>query len=230
MITFTKRRIIKIEIEKIITWLLPLIATVSSLYAAHKSNKSAEKNNEVTNRTNKEISGMEQESENKRNNIQIDANIVWKARVEWIQKVRNLTAKFVSAANNYISSDNNKLSKKNFEMMWEKSRLLILYFGPDSAADKDINIMNKYSNKSKNEKIVQLIKEICDIAEDYSLHLKSMKEYEHGVSKCKTHRKYALASKKKYIRQYKDKINILIESMRIYLKIEWNRTKERKGN
>ena len=29
--------------------------------------------------------------------------------------------------------------------------------------------------------------------------------------------------------EFKAKINTLIETMRIYLKIEWNRTKERKG-
>ena len=130
-----------------------VISFVSSgvaLHAANKSNKSAEQSNEVTNRTNREIAMAEQDAENKRNDIQIDANIVWTARVEWIQNVRNLTAEFISAVNNYILSDNIELRKRNFEIVWEKSRLLILYFGPDAdgLVDDNSNILDKHSNKA----------------------------------------------------------------------------------
>ena len=65
-------------------------SSVFAWCAANKSNKAAAQSNEVTNRTNREIAVFEQDEENKRNESQIDANIVWSARVEWIQNVRSL--------------------------------------------------------------------------------------------------------------------------------------------
>mgnify|MGYP004524374971 CR=1 FL=1 len=248
--------------NEMITAAVSLLAAVLSFVASYSSKKSAEKCNEATNRINKEISITEQESENKRNELQIDANIVWTARVEWIQNVRNLTAEFISSVNNYIISDNNELRKKKFEIMWEKSRLLILYFGPDGVMDDEISIKDKNSNKAKNEKIVQLIEEICAGAETYFLNIQSINEYEGKIDKCEKCKNsdqiyetcgifesgklsiedqnakcedYKMSNLENIIRcnnqnnEFKAKINTLIETMRIYLKIEWNRTKERKG-
>lgn len=242
---------------------ISLVSSGVALHAANKSNKSAEQSNEVTNRTNREIAMAEQDAENKRNDIQIDANIVWTARVEWIQNVRNLTAEFISAVNNYILSDNIELRKRNFEIVWEKSRLLILYFGPDAdgLVDDNSNILDKHSNKAKNEKIVKLIQDICDGAETYFLNLQWISQYESSLSRCKeckdsedifetceiiecgqlsadeqnrkceSYKNYNMEFVHKYVVQnneFKSKITTLIEAMRIYLKIEWNRTKERK--
>lgn len=174
-------------IATIIAAVISLVSSGVALHAANKSNKSAEQSNEVTNRTNREIAMAEQDAENKRNDIQIDANIVWTARVEWIQNVRNLTAEFISAVNNYILSDNIELRKRNFEIVWEKSRLLILYFGPDAdgLVDDDSNILDKHSNKAKNEKIVKLIQDICDGAETYFLNLQWISQHESSLSRCK---------------------------------------------
>lgn len=243
--------------------LISLVSSGVALHAANKSNKSAEQSNEVTNRTNREIAMVEQDAENKRNDIQIDANIVWTARVEWIQNVRKLTAEFISAVNNYILSDNIEIRKRNFEIMWEKSRLLILYFGPDTdgLTNDNTNILDRHSNKAKNGKIVKLIQDICDGAETYFLNLQWISEHERSLSRCKdckdseeifetceiiecgnlsadeqnieceSHKNYNLECVHKYVVQnseFKSKITTLIEAMRIYLKIEWNRTKERK--
>ena len=82
-------------------------SSVFAWCAANKSNKAAAQSNEVTNRTNREIAVFEQDEENKRNESQIDANIVWSARVEWIQNVRRATADLLTAINNYIYSDEN---------------------------------------------------------------------------------------------------------------------------
>lgn len=242
---------------------ISLVSSGVALHAANKSNKSAEQSNEVTNRTNREIAMAEQDAENKRNDIQIDANIVWTARVEWIQNVRNLTAEFISAVNNYILSDNIELRKRNFEIVWEKSRLLILYFGPDAdgLVDDNSNILDKHSNKAKNEKIVKLIQDICDGTETYFLNLQWISQHESSLSRCKeckdseyifetceiiecgqlsadeqnrkceSYKNYNMECVHKYVVQnneFKSKITTLIEAMRIYLKIEWNRTKERK--
>ncbi len=107
-------------------------SSVFAWCAANKSNKAAAQSNEVTNRTNREIAVFEQDEENKRNESQIDANIVWSARVEWIQNVRRATADLLTAINNYIYSDENDvdLVKMNLMSVREKSNLLILYFGP----------------------------------------------------------------------------------------------------
>ena len=51
-------------------------SSVFAWCAANKSNKAAAQSNEVTNRTNREIAVFEQDEENKRNESQIDANIV----------------------------------------------------------------------------------------------------------------------------------------------------------
>ena len=105
-------------------------SSVFAWCAANKSNKAAAQSNEVTNRTNREIAVFEQDEENKRNESQIDANIVWSARVEWIQNVRRATADLLTAINNYIYSDENDvdLVKMNLMSVREKSNLLILYF------------------------------------------------------------------------------------------------------
>ena len=101
-------------------------SSVFAWCAANKSNKAAAQSNEVTNRTNREIAVFEQDEENKRNESQIDANIVWSARVEWIQNVRRATADLLTAINNYIYSDENDvdLVKMNLMSVREKSNLL----------------------------------------------------------------------------------------------------------
>ena len=101
-------------------------SSVFAWCAANKSNKAAAQSNEVTNRTNREIAVFEQDEENKRNESQIDANIVWSARVEWIQNVRRATADLLTAINNYIYSDENDvdLVKMNLMSVREKSNSL----------------------------------------------------------------------------------------------------------
>ena len=104
-------------------------SSVFAWCAANKSNKAAAQSNEVTNRTNREIAVFEQDEENKRNESQIDANIVWSARVEWIQNVRRATADLLTAINNYIYSDENDvdLVKMNLMSVREKSNLSVSY-------------------------------------------------------------------------------------------------------
>ena len=81
-------------IAAVIAATVSFVSSVVAWRAANNSNKAAAQSNEVTNRTNREIAMLEQDAENERNETQIDANIVWAARVEWIQNVRNLTAEF----------------------------------------------------------------------------------------------------------------------------------------
>ena len=102
-------------------------SSVFAWCAANKSNKAAAQSNEVTNRTNREIAVFEQDEENKRNESQIDANIVWSARVEWIQNVRRATADLLTAINNYIYSDENDVDLVKMNLM---SVSCLLYTSP----------------------------------------------------------------------------------------------------
>ena len=77
------------------------------MYNAKRFKKGAAQRDEVNNRTNSEIAMFEQDAENKRNETQIDASVVWSARVEWIQNVRRETSDLLTAINNYIYSDEN---------------------------------------------------------------------------------------------------------------------------
>lgn len=201
-----------------------------------------------------------QDAEDKRTKIQIDANVVWSARVEWIQNVRNITVELLSAVNNYIQSVDIESQKINLEAVHKNSNLLILYFGPDKKQNINIDILDKTTNESKNEKIVQLIKKIDDDSTVYFvkknwitnhhnsvLHCQSCKnsdeiyetceiiDYvnmnnEEIIRCCKEHMDYNLQMEHKYIletEELRTNITKLTEAMRIYLKIEWDRAKNR---
>ena len=163
-------------------------SSVFAWCAANKSNKAAAQSNEVTNRTNREIAVFEQDEENKRNESQIDANIVWSARVEWIQNVRRATADLLTAINNYIYSDENDvdLVKMNLMSVREKSNLLILYFGPDKVENDKVDLLNKGDNISKNQHIVKLIEDIYIGCCSYFINIKTMKTCNDLDSLCKS--------------------------------------------
>ena len=87
-------------IAAVIAAVASLVSAGIALYNAKDSKKGAAQRDEVNNRTNSEIAMFEQDAENKRNETQIDASIVWSARVEWIQNVRRATADLLTAINN----------------------------------------------------------------------------------------------------------------------------------
>lgn len=133
-----------------------------------------------------------------------------------------------------------------------------MYFGPDEENGTTCDLMNKNTNTGKNEKIVELIKEIADGASAYMVkqqwilnahgrmvHCKECRNSAEIYETCEIIKdiddskidevcnKYvddAALEEQRYIRenqQFKDKITYFAEIMRIYLKIEWNRTKKR---
>jgi hypothetical protein len=169
----------------VLTAFLSVVSSLIALIAAHNSDKAAEKCNEVTNRTNREIAREEQEAENKRNDNQIEASIIWSTRVEWIQDVRVLTPEFISAVYNYIHSNKNERQNK-LEIMREKRESLILCFDHDTdgVVDDNIDILDEHSNKDKNEKIVELIKKICSEAESYFDDLQHLEGAKNSLRMC----------------------------------------------
>lgn len=85
-------------IAAILAFIASVISSILSGYSIHETKKGNKENIE----SNREISREVQVAENKRNESQIDANIVWNARVEWIQNVRRVTAEFITACYKYM--------------------------------------------------------------------------------------------------------------------------------
>lgn len=145
-----------IKIETVIAPIIAAVASIIGTIFTYYSIRVAKNNAKMT-----------QESENKRNEAQIDANITWNARVEWIQNVRKTTVEFVAACYKFIdTNDMDTINQtKNRDSIKEKASLLILYFGPDNIEQKgkkaqDINDIS--TNNAKNEMIVELINNISD--------------------------------------------------------------------
>lgn len=138
---------------------------------------------------NKEIANKVQEAENIRTEAQIDANITWNARVEWIQNVRRVTAEFITACYKFIHSDelNKGEQKRNLELIQEKKSLLILYFGPDGIEEnkkKAHDICDRTTNNAKNEMIVALIDRLFNQLNAYFSNESLCKTYHNSLIKC----------------------------------------------
>lgn len=243
-------------ITSIVTLVISLISgvlTVVKMYLDYKKEKKDRGSQE-------KIAESVQEAEDNRTKIQIDANVVWTARVEWIQNVRNITAELLATVNNYILSRDIETQKKNLEVIREKKELLILYFGPDKKSNAEVDILDNTSNESKNEKIVELINKIYEGAYYYFQKSNLINQHHNNVLKCKScecssdmyesceivengnmlfdeqdrrckeYKDYNLQIEHKYVLEndeLKKNISKLTEVMRVYLKIEWNRAKER---
>lgn len=159
-------------IAAVIAAVTSCISSLLTLYSIKVTKKGNEKNIE----SNEEISKKVQEAENKRTEAQIDANIVWNARVEWIQNVRRVTAEFITACYKYLQSNENDKDEQNqnLELIQQQKSLLILYFGPDGTVrnkKKAQDICDKDTNNAKNEMIVDLINKLLSQLKTY-FHIK----------------------------------------------------------
>lgn len=197
---------------------------------------------------------------------QIDANIVWSARVEWIQNVRKASSEFISACYNYMHIVNeNPLNdySEYLNKIEEKMLLLILYFGPDNTNNQTTtDIFDPKTNSNKNEKIVELINNIYEGIKYYKIAYNNIKKFRQLLGECsscenlrrvredyfkcdkdaygkftqsdceKNQSQYTLDRNKnqKIVYTLNQNLKKLCESMRIYLKIEWNRAKIRDIN
>ena len=104
--------------------------------------------------------------EEKWNQAKIDADLIAKARITWIENVRIATSHFIAAcyglmrvvSNNYDDEMN-----KQHLIAKENGLLLMLYCGPDSKpTDSDINDI---TNNGKNEEVYKLIHKALDLIE-----------------------------------------------------------------
>jgi hypothetical protein len=173
-------------VPTIISGILSFVASCIASYFSWCSICETKKGNEDNRESNEKISREVQEAENKRNESQIDANIVWNSRVEWIQNVRRVTAEFITDCYKYMRAYDNS-SKESLNLVEEKKLLLILYFGPDGhGADlnKATNIFDAQTNNGKNDLIVNLINEIYFQIKKYYDASRTLEQCNKELTKC----------------------------------------------
>ena len=110
------------------------------------------------------------------NKREIDADLISKARIEWIQNVRQVVSKILVIYYDILkivdSGNNDDLYKIEDLLMSakEETELLILYFGPDSSTKKFVShtntneeiLTNETSNAMKNDYIVKFLMDLYE--------------------------------------------------------------------
>lgn len=152
----------------IIAIVVALISILGSIFVAWRSEKNSKEisqsNNEIQKKINDENIALQEkwnsetlQFQQKINQANIDANLIASARIEWIQKVRNLSAELLSLYFSMLNSEETDKIQTAFNHSIEKTELLILYFGheEDNVQNENLEILlNKESNTGKNELIV----------------------------------------------------------------------------
>ena len=105
------------------------------------------------------------------------------ARVEWIQNVRNTTAKLISTCFSGLNEHDSKELLKIITIARENVELLILYFGPD--AKKEVDILDETTNEGKNDQIVDYLNSLSmDLITYYKkLKVGDLEKAEHKFEK-----------------------------------------------
>lgn len=152
----------------IIAIVVALISILGSIFVAWRSEKNAQNisksNNEIQKKINDENIALQEkwnsetlQFQEKINKANIDANLIASARIEWIQKVRNLSAELLSLYFSMLNSKDAEKIQTAFNHSIEKTELLVLYFGHEDNKEKNEELdmlLNKESNIGKNELIV----------------------------------------------------------------------------
>ena len=93
------------------------------------------------------------------------------ARVEWIQKVRNVTAELISTYYSVLNEDNVDELQKAIISAREKVELLVLYFGPEkNSSNEKTDLMNQDTNSGKNDLILEFL---IDLSNDFVKYYKN---------------------------------------------------------
>lgn len=123
------------------------------------------------------ISKSNKEQQDKWNQKNIDASLTAKARIEWIQSVRNATAELISLYTTLlVTYEKDELIRLIGESR-KKSELLILFFGPEkrcnasgSKTSSEI-LLKEEDNDYKNDVIVQFLR---DQQMEFNQHFKDL--------------------------------------------------------
>lgn len=186
------------------------------------------------------------------NQKQIDADIKAKARIEWIQKVRENTAELIKAYYSILNSNAEADTRCLLSEAKVRSELLALCFGDvtDKKENDNLNILrNKESNDGKNAKMVEYLDDIHREFEDNYLDYSKTKqgdlkrkcdEYlEEVIDVCEEDEENEDEKFENYERDEQekedweeklDRMKLDLSELRcfisIYLKIEWDRAKK----
>ena len=139
------------------------------------------------------------------NQKQLDADLKSKARIEWIQKVRENTAELISLYYKMLKETN---KDSLFEQLREAKRmndLLILYFGPeDNEGVDDFSVLEcTETNSGKNNVLVRYLSSL--FAEFNEYYQNTSRDV---LSIIKRYRKDLGLSIEWYLMQYKRILNI----------------------
>lgn len=155
----------------LLTGILPLIGVGINIF--------------YTNKIKKEINHSNNKLQIELNQKNIDANLKSKARIEWIQKVRNTSAELIMLYNTFLNLEDRDKMLEVFLSSQEKTELLILFFGPEKQNSK-VDIKNMESNDGKNELIVEFLSKLN---KDIYLYYKELvKEKQENLKKIKEDR------------------------------------------
>lgn len=181
------------------------------------------------------------------NKERIKADLLEKARIEWIQSVRGVTVEVISKTYQLFTYETyDKDYKSAYIDIIKDIEHLILYFGPDS---KKINantdkgevrdiLLNPETNDGKNQHIVKFLDELMGMIDNYNKAKISyskekrniaksinVQEYEKTDIKEKEITKESLEKYTEARKALQKKLVMLRDIMRIYLKLEWTKVK-----
>lgn len=119
---------------------------------------------ETINKREDEIREKQENFESKWNQAKIDADIIAKARIAWIENVRHATSQFIASCYGLIRvfdlDFGNEMNSKHLTAK-ENGLLLMLYFGPNAQSNEA-----NTSNSGKNNKIYDLISDSLKLVEN----------------------------------------------------------------
>ena len=145
---------------------------INTFFTTRMTKNINENNNKLQENFNQTNSQLQQEL-NKNN---IDANLKAKARIEWIQNVRNTSAELLSLYYQLLNLTDKSVLVETFKDFQEKAELLILFFGPETEKQNretisSILLESVESNEGKNYLIVEFLSKLNS---DFYLYYKKV--------------------------------------------------------
>ena len=160
--------------------ILSLIGVLISLFL---TNKMTSKINEDNNKFQKDFNQTNNQLQEKLNQKNIDADLKAKARIEWIQNVRNTSAELISLYYQLLNSTDKDTLFKTFIDSQAKAELLILFFGPEVQKQNQETLpptplTRLESNEGKNDSIVEFLSKLTS---DFYLYYSKASKNEKSI-------------------------------------------------
>lgn len=160
-----------------------IISLIGVLTSCFFTNRRAKKINEDNNEFQKSFNQVNNQLMEKLNQKNIDANLKAKARIEWIQNVRNTSAELISLYYQLLNSTDKDKLFETFIASQAKAELLILFFGPEVKKQtqeelSNVSITKLENNEGKNDLIVDFLSKLTS---DFYAYYSKASENEKGI-------------------------------------------------